>query len=272
METARTGLSKAQMDINSLQDAQKDQEAANTRLKEKLSRLEVKLSNYKPHPTQRCSKNIRVTDLLCGFLRPSCRATLQRALRQSSLCRTRSEASDPSWMRRREKPLDWARNTVNSAYVWRTQRGTETRLNRPSPSWRTPNGSRRKPWRNSTKKYFYFLIGNCFISQSICRRFSPLDFSLSVRISERDLKGRDPGSQSSAGGAEGANTKRGAGGTSSWKWHKIRAGTTPTRFKATGGRSMKLLKIFSLMQVFMIRKSLLGMNFQHSGTSLLFRK
>ncbi|XP_054903883.1 cingulin isoform X2 [Poeciliopsis prolifica] len=45
LETARTGLSKAQMDVNSLQDAHKDQEAANTRLKEKLSRLEAQLQS-----------------------------------------------------------------------------------------------------------------------------------------------------------------------------------------------------------------------------------
>ncbi|MEQ2191737.1 hypothetical protein XENOCAPTIV_001913, partial [Xenoophorus captivus] len=41
LETAKTGLSKAQMDVNALQDAQRDQEASNTRLKEKLSRLEL---------------------------------------------------------------------------------------------------------------------------------------------------------------------------------------------------------------------------------------
>uniref|UniRef100_A0A3B5MRP9 Cingulin n=1 Tax=Xiphophorus couchianus TaxID=32473 RepID=A0A3B5MRP9_9TELE len=45
LETARTGLSKAEMDVNSLRDAQKDQEAANTRLKEKLSRLEAQLQS-----------------------------------------------------------------------------------------------------------------------------------------------------------------------------------------------------------------------------------
>ncbi|KAM4736411.1 cingulin isoform 2-T2 [Anableps anableps] len=45
LETAKTGLSKAHLDINSLQDAQRDQEAANTRLKEKLSRLEAQLQS-----------------------------------------------------------------------------------------------------------------------------------------------------------------------------------------------------------------------------------
>jgi len=38
---SRTLLKRAQMDIKSLQDAEQDQEDANTRLREKLSRLEV---------------------------------------------------------------------------------------------------------------------------------------------------------------------------------------------------------------------------------------
>ncbi|KAK5606741.1 hypothetical protein CRENBAI_016086 [Crenichthys baileyi] len=45
LETAKTGLSKAQMDVNALQDAQRDQEVANTRLKEKLLRLETQLQS-----------------------------------------------------------------------------------------------------------------------------------------------------------------------------------------------------------------------------------
>ncbi|MEQ2314728.1 hypothetical protein AMECASPLE_015112 [Ameca splendens] len=45
LETAKTGLSKAQMDVNALQDDQRDQEASNTRLKEKLSRLETQLQS-----------------------------------------------------------------------------------------------------------------------------------------------------------------------------------------------------------------------------------
>lgn len=41
MEASKTRLSRAQKDIKSLEDAQQEQEEANTRLKEKLSRLEV---------------------------------------------------------------------------------------------------------------------------------------------------------------------------------------------------------------------------------------
>ncbi|XP_070691517.1 cingulin isoform X2 [Pempheris klunzingeri] len=43
LEARKTRLSRAQMDVLSLQDAQQEQEEANTRLKEKLSRLEVQL-------------------------------------------------------------------------------------------------------------------------------------------------------------------------------------------------------------------------------------
>ncbi|KAM4581168.1 cingulin isoform 3-T3 [Odontesthes bonariensis] len=45
LETTTTRLSRAQVDVNSLQDAQKDQEATNTRLREKLSRLEAQLQS-----------------------------------------------------------------------------------------------------------------------------------------------------------------------------------------------------------------------------------
>lgn len=38
---SKTHLSRAQMDVKSLQDAQQEQEEANARLREKLSRLEV---------------------------------------------------------------------------------------------------------------------------------------------------------------------------------------------------------------------------------------
>ncbi|XP_031155152.1 cingulin isoform X2 [Sander lucioperca] len=43
VEASKTRLSSAQMDVKSLQDAQQEQEEANTRLKEKLSRLEAQL-------------------------------------------------------------------------------------------------------------------------------------------------------------------------------------------------------------------------------------
>ncbi|XP_042346342.1 cingulin isoform X2 [Plectropomus leopardus] len=43
VEATKTRLNRAQMDIKSLQDAQQEQEEANTRLKEKLSRLEAQL-------------------------------------------------------------------------------------------------------------------------------------------------------------------------------------------------------------------------------------
>nr|XP_020462886.1 cingulin [Monopterus albus]XP_020462887.1 cingulin [Monopterus albus]XP_020462888.1 cingulin [Monopterus albus] len=43
MEASETRFSRAQMDLKSLQDAQQEQEEANTRLKEKLSRLEAQL-------------------------------------------------------------------------------------------------------------------------------------------------------------------------------------------------------------------------------------
>nr|XP_033496918.1 cingulin isoform X1 [Epinephelus lanceolatus] len=45
VETSKTRLSRAQMDIKSLEDAQQEQEEANTRLKEKLSRLEAQLQS-----------------------------------------------------------------------------------------------------------------------------------------------------------------------------------------------------------------------------------
>lgn len=41
LETCKMRHSRAQMDVKSLQDSQQEQEEANTRLKEKLSRLEV---------------------------------------------------------------------------------------------------------------------------------------------------------------------------------------------------------------------------------------
>lgn len=41
MDACNTRLSRAQMDVKSLQDSQQVQEEANARLKEKLSRLEV---------------------------------------------------------------------------------------------------------------------------------------------------------------------------------------------------------------------------------------
>lgn len=41
LEASKTRLSRAQMDVKSLQDAKQEQEEANTRLKDKLSRLEV---------------------------------------------------------------------------------------------------------------------------------------------------------------------------------------------------------------------------------------
>lgn len=42
LESCKTHLSRAQSDVKSLQEAQREQEEANTRLKEKLSRLEVR--------------------------------------------------------------------------------------------------------------------------------------------------------------------------------------------------------------------------------------
>lgn len=47
LESCKTRLSKAQMDVNSLQEAEQEQKDANTRLKEKLSRLEVRLHTHK---------------------------------------------------------------------------------------------------------------------------------------------------------------------------------------------------------------------------------
>lgn len=41
LEASKTNFTRAQMDVKSFQDAQQEQEQANTRLKEKLSRLEV---------------------------------------------------------------------------------------------------------------------------------------------------------------------------------------------------------------------------------------
>lgn len=41
LEATKTRLSRAQMDVKSLQSSQEEQEEANARLKEKLSRLEV---------------------------------------------------------------------------------------------------------------------------------------------------------------------------------------------------------------------------------------
>lgn len=48
LETTKIHLSKAQIEANSLQDAQREQEATNTRLKEKLSRLEVRIKHNLP--------------------------------------------------------------------------------------------------------------------------------------------------------------------------------------------------------------------------------
>ncbi|XP_034730292.1 cingulin isoform X3 [Etheostoma cragini] len=45
VEASKTRLNRAQMDVKSLQDAQQEQEEANTRLKEKLSRLESQLQS-----------------------------------------------------------------------------------------------------------------------------------------------------------------------------------------------------------------------------------
>ncbi|XP_061572841.1 cingulin isoform X2 [Cololabis saira] len=45
LETTKTRLSGAQIEVNSLQDSQRDQEAANTRLKEKTVRLEAQLQS-----------------------------------------------------------------------------------------------------------------------------------------------------------------------------------------------------------------------------------
>ncbi|XP_076594334.1 cingulin isoform X1 [Chaetodon auriga] len=45
LEASKTHLSRAQKDVNSLQEAQQEQEEANTRLKEKLSRLEAQLQS-----------------------------------------------------------------------------------------------------------------------------------------------------------------------------------------------------------------------------------
>lgn len=42
LESCKTRLSRAQMEVKSLQEAQQEQEEVNTRLKEKLSRLEVR--------------------------------------------------------------------------------------------------------------------------------------------------------------------------------------------------------------------------------------
>lgn len=51
LDASKTHLSRAQIDVKSLKDAQQEQEEANTRLKEKLSRLEV--SNILSHTTSR---------------------------------------------------------------------------------------------------------------------------------------------------------------------------------------------------------------------------
>ncbi|XP_029308084.1 cingulin isoform X2 [Cottoperca gobio] len=45
VEASKTRLNRAQMEVKSLQDAQQEQEEANTRLKDKLSRLEAQLQN-----------------------------------------------------------------------------------------------------------------------------------------------------------------------------------------------------------------------------------
>lgn len=42
LETCKTRLSRAQKEVQALQESQQEQEEANTRLKEKLSRLEVR--------------------------------------------------------------------------------------------------------------------------------------------------------------------------------------------------------------------------------------
>lgn len=47
LEATKTRLSRAQTDIKSLQSSQEEQEEANKRLKEKLSRLEVGLVSFK---------------------------------------------------------------------------------------------------------------------------------------------------------------------------------------------------------------------------------
>lgn len=49
LEASKTHVSRAQMDLKSLQDAQQEQKEDNTRLREKLSRLEVRLHPYKQH-------------------------------------------------------------------------------------------------------------------------------------------------------------------------------------------------------------------------------
>lgn len=51
LDASKTHLSRAQIDVKSLQDAQQEQEEANTRLKDKLSRLEA--SNILSHTTSR---------------------------------------------------------------------------------------------------------------------------------------------------------------------------------------------------------------------------
>ena len=48
LETTKTCLSRTQVEVTSLQDTQGDQKAANARLKEKLSRVEVR-SNPHTH-------------------------------------------------------------------------------------------------------------------------------------------------------------------------------------------------------------------------------
>lgn len=47
LEATKTRLSRAQTDLRSLQSSQEEQEEANKRLKEKLSRLEVGLVFFK---------------------------------------------------------------------------------------------------------------------------------------------------------------------------------------------------------------------------------
>lgn len=123
----------------------------------------------------------------------------------------------------------------------------------------------KRSWFHSSSSLLRRKWFNKF-SPFICISHTSLSLSLSVRVSECDLKRRDPGSEGSAGGAERANTEGGAGRTASWKRYKIRAGSKPTKLKETGGRSMKLFKLFSFINVLMIKFSLLGMNGLHTVT------
>lgn len=56
METSKTRLSRSQMELHLLQDAQQEQEATNARLKEKLSRLEVKANTCTMHSVSQIVK------------------------------------------------------------------------------------------------------------------------------------------------------------------------------------------------------------------------